>query len=161
MQRTRAGLLLSLFCAPVWAQWQVVDPSKELPASAAIRNTSGDALRIYRDARNLVRLRFLLRAGFDNLAACPTFQVGGKPAEHKSYDGSACTAGGRWVEFTLGRIEGGALRSLVLHRLLNGDNVAFRYALKEHGYGETAFDLTGSKQAVTRVLGPAVTITPD
>ncbi|HTT08926.1 MAG TPA: hypothetical protein VMH34_09085 [Gammaproteobacteria bacterium] len=161
MQRAQAGLLLFLCCAPLRAQWQVIDPGKELPASAAIRNTSGDALRIYRDAQNQVRLRFLLRAGFDSLAACPTFQVASEPAEYKSYDGSACTTGDHWVEFTLGRIEGGAVHSPVLHQLMNGGNVAFRYVLKDHGYGETAFDLTGSKRAVTRVLGRSITITPD
>ncbi len=146
---------------PLWAQWQVVDPTKELPASAATRNTSGDALRIYRDKEGRVHLRFLLRAGFDSLAGCPTFQVASEPAEYQSYDGTACTTGDHWVEFILGRIEGGTLHSAALHRLLNGNNVAFRYALKDHGYGETAFDLTGSKRAVTRILGRSITVTPD
>jgi len=162
MQRARAGLFLFLFCAPVWAQWQLVDPSKDLPASAAsIRNTNGYALRIYRDEQGLVHLRFLLRSGFDSLAACPTFQVASEPAEYQSYDGSSCTTGDHWVEFLLGRIEGSELHSPALHRLLNGNNVAFRYALKDHGYGETAFDLTGSKRAVTRILGRSITVTPD
>ena len=161
MKRARAVLWLSLFCAPAWAQWQIVEPGKDFPLSAAVRSTSGDALHIYRDAHGVVRLRFQLRNGFDSLAACPTFQVASEPAEYQSYDGSSCTTGDHWVEFILGRIEGSELRSPALHRLLNGDNVAFRYALKEHGYGETAFDLTGSKRAVTRILGRSVTITSE
>jgi hypothetical protein len=162
MRQTRYVLLLAVICAPAWAaQWMLIDASADLPTAAAIRNSDGHALRVYRDAQDHVRMRFLLHAGFDNLAACPTFQVHDKAAEQRSFDNTECDNNGQWAEYTLGQIEKNAVQSMVLHRLLNGGDVAFRYALKDHGYGETVFSLGGSKQVITRALGGKIKITPE
>lgn len=144
------------------AQWAVADardaaapPGK---AFAQVRNEQGYRLQVYRDGDNAVRVRFVLRDGFDLVGGCPTFQVDGKQPEHASADGSTCIAGTRWAEFVVGRIAGNRVASLVLHRLLNGETIRFRYPLKDHGYGETAFTLSRSKQAVTQAIGKDVRI---
>ena len=162
MRQTTTAILLLLSSVGAQAQWQIVSNRTPPPARVA-QAASGDGarLQVFRDTTDEVRLRFLLRPGFDQLTGCPTFQVSGKPPVHQSSDGSPCANGGTWADFSLGRIRNGQLNSLTLHRIMNGEEITFRYTLKDHRYGEARFSLTGSKQAVLDVIGQRVGITAD
>jgi hypothetical protein len=154
---------LSLILAsPAAAQWAVADkndPAAPLArAFAQVQSKDGYRLQVYRGEDESVWLRFVLRKGFDHLGSCPTYQIDGKAAERSSADGTSCTVGDRWAEFSLGRIDKNRVRSLVLHRLLNGDKISVRFQLKERGYGEASFSLARSKQAVTQAIGKSIRI---
>jgi len=162
MRHTTIALILLFTSVGAKAQWQVVSNRTPPPAHVAQAiSQDGARLQVFRDAGDEVRLRFLLRPGFDQLTGCPTFQVTGKPPVHQSSDGSPCANGGTWADFSLGRIRNGQLNSLTLHRIMNGDEIIFRYTLKNHRYGEARFSLIGSKQSVIQVIGQRVGITAE
>ena len=148
--------LLSL-ALPANAAWQVVNglgvDSHRKARVARIENADGYILEIYRKD-NTVRSRFRLRNGFAELAPhmCPTYQVDTRQPVNESVDDKACTTSGRWAEFVLGYVKGHTVKSLALHRLINGESVTYRFALAHGGYRQTKFSLKGSSHAIREAL---------
>ena len=64
------------------------------------------------------------------------------------------------MTIVLGDIVDDLIISLPLHRLMNGNQVAFRFVTSTGEYREAVFSLSGSKQVLTRALGSSVRVEP-
>lgn len=159
MYRALLCFALTLAALPARAAWQIVNVadggSHERIRAARIENPDGYSLEVYRDRDGTVRSRFSLRNGFAELAPhmCPTFQIDSREPVNESIGDKACRTGERWAEFVLGYVKGGSVTSLVLHRLMNGETVTYRFALARGGYRQTSFSLKGSNHAIVEALG--------
>jgi hypothetical protein len=63
--------------------------------------------------------------------------------------------------YALGEIRNKALTSLVVHRMMNGHTVAFRYVTQDGAYHESNFALIRSKQALRNALGLDTRVSPE
>ena len=122
---------------------------------ASIDNEHGQTLELFVDERNTIRLRLTLGQGFETFAAasCPTFQIDDRKPMHHFNPGPDCVVASKQVTFSLGEIVDRGIRSLVVHRLLNGNAANFRYTVSSGQYRQATFSLSRSKQAVRRLLG--------
>lgn len=59
----------------------------------------------------------------------------------------------KWIHFVLWHGQGTQVLSGVLRDLMDGKEVVFRYYLFTGGYAETAFDLSGAKEAIAEAIG--------
>ena len=130
---------------------------------AYTENNDGYSLEIYRDASNAIRSRFGMNHNLHRIAekSCPTYQVDQRPPENRSVNDATCILHRQWAEFVLGYIEGNQVTSTLLHNMMNGNSITYRFILENGGYGETKFSLSGSKHTVTDVLGSNITIRTD
>jgi len=154
--RLAAALLLAggvLITGSAHAQWRV---AQETPSGtqnrinvAIVENDSGHSLRLYNDETQIVRGIFAIRGGFDTLdpGVCPTYRVDEREPRRVVFEDQRCRILLKHVEFTLGKTGFG--RNRQLQRIMNGDNIVFRYRLGRGNYRETVFTLTGSKYALT------------
>lgn len=138
------------------AQWRV---AQETPSGvdrridiAIVENDSGHSLRLYGDDEQNVRGIFTIRGGFDSIdpKGCPTYRVDERQPQRVAFDKDRCRILAKQAEFTLGKTGFG--RNWQLHRIMNGDNIVFRYRLGGGNYRETVFTLRGSKYALTTAV---------
>lgn len=147
------------------AQWTLhkVNADASVDYAHAVQvNDAGSELKVFRDARSHVFLEFKITPGFSGLSrsSCPTFQIDRLiPMHYFSVDHSCHIEAAR-VVYDLGQIRNNALTSLVVHRLMNGVKVAFRYLTQDGTYHESRFALSRSKEVLTTALGVDTQITP-
>lgn len=146
-------ILLSAALPPAHAAWDT-DATGERTV-AAITNEHGQRLEVFVDERNVIALRITLGQGFEAFAAatCPTFQIDDRIPMHHFVPGPECVVAGKTATFPLGEIVDQGIRSLIVHRLLNGNAVTFRYTVSNGQYRQAKFSLSRSKQAVRKLLG--------
>lgn len=151
----------------VIAEWNVVthtDTDNNTKTQVAYtKNNDGYNLEIYRDTNGAIRSRFSLNNILYRLAnkTCPTFQVDRRKAMNRSVNDAMCITHKQWVEFVLGYINNGEIKSTALHNMMNGNYITYRFILENGGYGETRFSLFGSKRVLTSVLGNDLTVRTD
>lgn len=152
-------VLISCLPALTQAEWQVIshtDTDSGLQTRVAvIENADRYKLEIYRDANNVIRLRFNIRDSYDVLASkrCPSYQVDDRELSNRSINDAPCISQPRWAEYVMGYISDQTVLSLPLHNLMNGKVVYYRFLLKNGNYGETSFSLAGSKRILNTALG--------
>lgn len=163
-QYLAATLVLTILPATTAAEWAVVthtniDNNIETKV-AYTENSDGYSLEIYRDLNDAIRSRFGMNHSLNRIAgkSCPTYQVDKRGPENRSINDAACIPHRLWAEFVLGYIEGNVITSTLLHNMMNGNTITYRFILENGGYGETAFSLSGSKRTLTDVLGNKITI---
>ena len=147
---------LALAAAPAGAAWQTTEAPREGDGTVAfVDNERGQRAEIFLDDHNTIFLRMTLGDGFETFAAtnCPTFQIDDRRPMHHFDVGDRCEVATKRVTFNLGQIADQRIESLILHRLMNGNNVTFRYTVGNGQYGQARFSLTGSKQAFRRAIG--------
>ena len=122
---------------------------------ATIENEEGFKLEIYRDTKDVIRIRFNIRDSYDLLASkqCPTFQVDDRKLDNRSINDAPCISQPRWAEYVMGYVTDDKVLSLPLHNLMNGNSIYYRFLLKNGNYGETSFSLSGSKSILNATLG--------
>ena len=160
-------VLLWLPALPVMAEWNIVThtniDNNFQTAVAHTENNDGYSLEIYRDGNGAVRSRFSMSNNLNRLDGkmCPTYQVDSRPAQNRSVNDAACIAHQKWSEFVLGYIIDNKVTSTLLHTIMNGNKITYRFALGTHGYAETSFSLIGSKRTLTEALGADVAVLTD
>lgn len=159
--------LLVLFTQPVMAGWEIVTHTNidnNLQTTIAhTENSDGYSLEIYRDGNGAVRSRFSMNNNLSRLdgKSCPTYQVDNRPAQNRSINDAPCIAYQKWAEFVLGYIIDDKVTSTLLHNIMNGNRITYRFALDPYGYTETTFSLMGSKRTLTEALGSKVEVLTD
>ena len=125
-------------------------------------NEAGGEIKVFRDARSQVFLEFKITPGFSGLSrsSCPTFQIDRLIPMHYFNVDRSCQVEAHRAVYDLGQIEDNTLTSLVVHRLMNGGKVAFRYLTQDGTYHELSFALSQSKEALTSALGIDTRIAP-
>jgi hypothetical protein len=156
--RTRLFLLVfsALASQAATAAWSTRAPDESnLDPIAYITNDAGLRAEIFLGDQNAVYLRLVLGEGFETFAAtnCPTFQIDKRKPMHHFDIGPRCAMVDKKATFLLGRIADREIKSLILHRFMNGDRVTFRYTVKTGQYRQTSFSLSRSKQALKQALG--------
>lgn len=162
-------LKLFLYCqimAPlsVYAEWTVVthtnidtNTSTEVAYTA---NEGGYSTEIYQDSKGAVRLRFSMNKNSHRLApdSCPTIQVDRREPHNRSINDAPCIIHKKWAEYILGYLIDEQVNSDMLRNIMNGMEIRYRFRLQNAGYAETAFSLTGSSDALKKILGEQVKI---
>ena len=147
------------------AQWSIVahtdTDSGYQTHIATFENDDGHKLEVYRDANDVVRLRFNIRNSFELLAKkqCPTFQVDRRQLSNRSVNDALCLSQPRWAEYVIGYITDNTVLSLPLHNLMNGNVIYFRFLMNNENYAETSFSLSGSKSILNAALGKDLVVT--
>jgi hypothetical protein len=160
------GPFLGLYLAPaVAAQWTLHEVESNVGddyAQAVQINDAGNEIKVFRDADAQVFLEFKISPGFSGLSrsSCPTFQIDRRVPMHYFDVDQSCYIEPDRAVYDLGQIRNNTLTSLVVHRLMNGGKVAFRYLTQDGTYHESRFALSQSKQTLTSVLGEDTRITP-
>ena len=146
-------ILSSTALQPAHAAWQTAVTGEH--TSASISNEQGQHLELFVDDGDAIFARITLGQGFEAFAAssCPTFQIDERKPMHHFNPGPECTVASKSVTFALGKIVDKGIRSLVVHRLLNGNAVTFRYTVGNGQYRQAKFSLSRSKQAMRKLLG--------
>ena len=146
------------------AEWNVVThtntDNNTQTKVAFTENSDGYSLEIYRDANDAIRSRFGMNKSMHRIAekSCPTYQVDKRGPENRSINDAACIPHRQWAEFVLGYITNSEVISTLLHNMMNGNIITYRFILENGGYEETKFSLSGSKRTLTDVLGTKITI---
>lgn len=158
--------LCSVASAPVAAPWTLRDSNAiaEVGYAHAIQvDNAGGEIRVFRDDRARVFLEFKISPGFDGFSrsSCPTFQIDRRMPMHFFDIDRSCRVDVDRAIYALGQIRNKVLTSLVLHRLMNGGTVAFRYLTQNGTYRESSFALLQSKQALRNALGVDTHISPE
>lgn len=153
--------LLSCVLPAAQAAWETTVAGEH--AVASINGEHGQRLELFVDERDTLLLRLALGQGFETFAAssCPTFQIDERKPVHHFNPGPQCAVASKTVTFSLGGIVNRSMRSLVVHRLLNGNAVTFRYTIANGQYREAKFSLSRSKQAARKLLGYALKVEVD
>ena len=155
---------INLIPGALLADWRVlqapgVDGTADRKAAVS-ENETRHRLEVFVDGQGKVHASFLLPPGLDRFPddGCPTFQVDRRRPINLAMRPDGCRIFGRRLRFALGTVKDARVASPILVQLMNG-NVAFiRYRLEHVGYGEAAFSLEGSKQALLEAIGPGVTV---
>ncbi|MDZ7751211.1 MAG: hypothetical protein U5S82_06025 [Gammaproteobacteria bacterium] len=156
-----AGLAL---CAPVLqAQWQSMGVGGDGRASAffaVVGNPAGDRFEVRRQDDGTVTGLLVLREGFESFPPdhCPTLVVDMSAPIGLAARNGPCRIDGHRAGFVFGTIEDGRIGSTHLVRLMDGQQVMFRFHVDGRGYRETRFPLRGSKNALTNLLGTDVVV---
>lgn len=158
MANKRISLLLLLLAVThtATAAWSIIEPDNINSTVVAVsKNSTGQTAEVFLGTGQTVYLRLSLGAGFETfgITSCPTFQIDSRLPLHHFDVGKRCTINKKIATFELGKIAGDEIESLVLHRFMNGNNVAFRYTIVSGQYRRARFNLDRSKQALTRVIG--------
>jgi len=164
--RTRLFLLIFLLVGAqaAMAAWtnRVRDEPGLNPVAAAA-NKTGQRAEIFLGDQQIIYLRLELGAGFETFAEsnCPTFQIDDRKPMHHFEVGTRCKIAAKRATFLLGQIDNVEVESLILHRIMNGNKVTFRYTVNNGQYRQAAFSLRGSKQALKSALGSDLRIRVD
>lgn len=156
-----AGLFLWSGALP--AQWQAVaapDQDGEASPFAVVGNPAGDRFEVHRQDDGTITGRLLLREGFETFhpEGCPTLVVDMTPPAGLADRNGPCRIDGHRAGFVFGTIAGDRIASTHLMRLMDGQQVVFRFHVDGRGYRETRFPLRNSKNALTELLGPGVAV---
>lgn len=158
-------LLASLFLSPcaLQAQWQSAGISGgggDASPLAVVGNPTGDRLEVHQQNDGAITGRLLLREGFETFHpdGCPTLVVDMSPPIGLAARNGPCRIDGHRAEFVFGTIEDNRIASTQLLRLMDGQQVVFRFHVDGRGYRETRFPLRGSKNALTNLLGTDVVV---
>ena len=138
------------------ATWTVRDQEAlGLNPVAYAQSANGERVEIFLGDGSVVYLRLQLGAGFETFSEsnCPTFQIDDRKPMHHFDVGYRCAVVAKRATYLLGPIVDQEITSLVLHRFMNGNQVSFRYTVKNGQYRQSNFSLGSSKQALTRALG--------
>lgn len=157
------ALYLGSAAAAQWTFHRVNAEANPDYAQAVQVNEAGGEIKVFRDAEAQVFLEFKITPGFSGLSrsSCPTFQIDRHIPMHYFNVEKSCHVEAARVVYDLGQIRDNVLTSLVVHRLMNGVKVAFRYLTQDGTYHESRFALSRSKEALTSALGVDTQITPD
>lgn len=166
MARTRFFLLACLLlhaqiAAAAWTTRDADEPG--LNPIAYSLNDSGQRVEILLRDGDTIYLRLVLGEGFETFGEtnCPTFQIDKRTPMHHFDVGERCAIGSKQATFTLGQISDRAIKSLILHRLMNGNKVTFRYTVNNGQYRQASFSLRNSKQALRLALGSGIRVSAD
>lgn len=157
-------LILVVAWQPAGAAWRAADAADAAHERLIYEtNDTGQRVEIAVDGNDTVVLRLLLGDGFETFVKsnCPTFQIDAREPMHHFDIGPACVVGDKSAAFMLGQITDRKMKSLILHRLMNGNTVSFRYIVNGGQYRETRFSLRNSKQAFRPALGYAPKVDVD
>ena len=149
-------LLLLTVTDTATAAWSTIEAGDiNLIVVAVNKNSQGQTTEVFLGTGQTVYLRLSLGTGFETfgITSCPTFQIDSRLPLHHFDVGERCIINKKVATFELGKISDDEIESLVLHRLMNGNNVAFRYTINSGQYRRAQFNLDRSKQALTRVIG--------
>ena len=138
------------------AAWTVRDQEAlGLNPVAYAESATGEQVEIFLGDRSTVYLRFVLGTGFETFSEsnCPTFQIDDRKPMHHFEVGYRCAIVAKRATYLLGPIIDQEISSLILHRFMNGNQVSFRYTVKNGQYRQADFSLGSSKQALTHALG--------
>ena len=118
-------------------------------------NDTGQRTEIFLGDHKTVYLRLVLGDGFEAFAesSCPTFQIDKRKPMHHFDIGYRCAVIAKTATFILGQIVDHEIESIILHRFINGNRVAFRYTTNNGQYREAHFSLSSSKRALLDALG--------
>lgn len=158
-------LLAALFLCPpaLQAQWQSLGVSGQGGESsplAVVGNPAGDRFEVRREDNGTVTGRLVLREGFETFDpdGCPTLVVDMSPAVALAPRSGPCRIDDHRAVFVFGTISGNRIASTHLVRLMDGQQVVFRFHVEGKGYRETRFPLRNSKNALTELLGTEVAV---
>lgn len=156
-----AGLLLGP--PALQAQWQAVDVADgngAAPPLAVVGNPAGDRFEVRREDDDTITGHLVLREGFETFHPdhCPTLVVDMSPAVALATHNGPCLIDGHRAGFVFGTIAGERIPSTQLVRLMDGQQVVFRFHVDGRGYRETRFPLRNSKNALTELLGTGVAV---
>ena len=158
------GTCLHLVAPVSLADWEVLEVPKENGGAArnvaVSENETRHRLEVLMDNEGTVLASFLLPPGLARFpdGYCPTFQVDTRRPLNLATWPSGCQILGRRVQFALGTVKDKQVTSPVLIQLMNGIVAVVRYRLEYAGYGEAAFSLQGSKQALAGAIGQNVRV---
>jgi hypothetical protein len=115
----------------------------------------GYRTQIFLDTEQNIYLTVILGNGVESFAqtSCATFQIDDRKPMHFFNAGDGCIVEDRAITYLLGQIENHQFKSLIMHRLMNGSRLAFRFTTKNGRYREIVFPLQRSKQALKQAIG--------
>lgn len=159
-----ALFVLSLVPCAVFGAWQTAnEAATDAGQGAFVVNDAAQRLELDVDAHGTVRLRFRLNDGFETFSPsnCPTFQIDEREPMHHFNVGERCLLEPKHATFALGQIADRKMDSLILHRVLNGNAITFRYTVTGGQYRAARFTLSGSKRALRGTLGFNLQVSPN
>jgi len=132
-------------------------------ADAVQANDLGGEIKIFRRDDSHAILQFKISPRFSGLSrlSCPTFQIDQTTPPHHFAVGQSCHVESSNATYDLGRIHDDAESPKVVHVLMNGRELVFRYLAQDGMYHEMNFTLSLSKQTLSRALGVETTDTPN
>lgn len=157
-------LLVSLVPPPVSAAWTISiedgGTGDQARTVAVVQAGSGARLEVFRDGKQVIHAALILGEGFDVFAEdiCPTLAIDQRRPVNMSSADNPCRVSGHRVRFAIGPVQESTITSPLLLQLMNGKTAVLRYQLRNGGYGEAAFSLQRSKQALVEAIGPGVTV---
>ncbi|MFT4583003.1 MAG: hypothetical protein ACI915_002412 [Gammaproteobacteria bacterium] len=166
MVRATVVALLTWLCfsPTLFAAWSISEADGEGSVDTAyIENSARQRADIFLDEHDVVYLRLRLSAGFETLtrSSCPTFQIDKRLPLHHYAVGKQCSIDSKDATIVLGQISDKQINSLVLHRIMNGNKVTFRYTTENGQYRKAEFSLQNSKQALQGAVGADTEVTVD
>lgn len=165
MRRLGPALFIAAWLLPGFvagAPWRLApSPGADGAPRAVVDDDSGGQVSVYRYDDGRVYLEFKSTAlGGLSRSSCPTFQIDQRLPQHFYRPGEGCVVQQGTARYALAIIEASKAQSLVLYRLLNGNELAFRYRSQGGTYHEDIFSLSRSKQALLGALGESLTVDP-
>ncbi|MGB1885408.1 MAG: hypothetical protein ACPHUF_16020 [Gammaproteobacteria bacterium] len=150
-----------LLTADADANWQAQSAEGQRPSRAQVRNADSEILALYRGPADELVLELTIKSPqrLDG-SSCPTFQIDKRRPQHHFAGGENCAVKGRTVRYVVASESRGEIESLVTYRLLNGNDVNFRYRTNDGKYHQSRFTLGRSKQAVRAALGGELSAAP-
>lgn len=161
--RSIVAIVFILACTSANAAWRAADTTAENKYPLAyVVNDAGEKTELYVDA-DTIYLRLNLSNGFESFpqSNCPTFQIDQRTPLHHFEIGPTCVVEDKRATYTLGKLKQRQIKSLILHRIMNGNVLIFRYTIKNGQYREARFSLSRSKAAFKTALGYNPTIEVD
>ena len=149
------------------ARWTSIDEANAgddaVVHNAVVNNEQGASLRIYLTRDQRLIGKFTLGKGLLSLdpVTCPTLQIDKVPPEDFNLAEHQCEVTGAQARFIFTRISDGQLESKTFLELMNGRRLMIRYRLQGAGYGQQAFSLKGSKQALKATLTDDIVVIGD
>ena len=158
------GIGYCCFPLVVNAQWETIAETPpgmaESVQVAAVNNSDGDSLQVYRNTTDDVRAVLVLREGFEvfDLRSCPTYRVDERASTSVTLGPEPCLIEARKAHFNLGVVIGEAVLSDALLEVMNGSRIEFMVHLDGLGYRATRFTLSRSKKVLGKAIGPGVEV---
>jgi hypothetical protein len=126
---------------------------KSIDGKTIITKTNDDGARIsfFRVAGNALTMDFNGSTPFIlDPTVCPTIQVDSQPALFFAGTNKLCDVSEHRARYTI-TTSSSTLASTLLHALMNGEEIVFRFVVFSGLYGKTAFSLKGSKQVLQSI----------
>ncbi len=162
-----AALGLLVASASAQAQWSSIAETSAgdgaVHQNALVTNERGASLRIFLASDNRLIAKFQLNKGLLSLdpVTCPTLQIDTYLPEDFNLAEFQCEITGAQASITLTQVKEEQLESKTFLELMNGRRLMIRYRLQGAGYGQQAFSLKGSKQALKATLTHGIVVIGD